>query len=291
MCAAGPVEPSIASVVKRFGGRLNKKIATTLLGLVVLLTGCGEATNSASKDEGQAVPNVVGLHVGDAIDSLTKARTSYDFQVDSRSRQISSTDYGNWKVDSTDPQAGGHLPQGKQVVVKLVRDPSASPSPTPTRSPTADPTPAAPARSVRGNLIAHVGDTLQLSYKGVPTVTVRVTGITTNAGCQADVFAPIRGQTVVLDMEVTTTPELAQDSQPTFVTIFDWKAVGGDGVTVNGRIDNINCIPPAKRIPSEIGPSEKVVGQMAFDLPPGSGTLIWRPSGVTSGWEWTYPTK
>lgn len=147
-----------------------------------------------------------------------------------------------------------------------------------------------PPKSIRGNLIAHVGDTLQLTNKGVTIVTIKVTGILPNATCQSDIFAPLRGQTVVLNMEISTAPELAQDQFPQFTTIGDWKAVATDGTTVNGRIDNINCIVPASRVPAQIGPSEKVVGQMAFDVPPGSGTLIWTP-GVTSGWEWSYPAQ
>lgn len=264
-----------------------------LLSAALLLTACGGTANSATEGDGPVVPNVAGLRVGDAVDSLAKAKTSYDFQVEGKSRQISSTDYGDWRVDSTDPQAGIHLAAGKQVVVKLVRDASASPLPSPSKTPasapTSDPKPVTSAKSARGNLIAHVGDTLQVQYRGVPTATIKVTKITPNARCQSDLFAPTRGQSVVLDMEITTTPGLAQDPQPTLVTIFDWKAIGSNGVTVNGRIDNINCIAPAKRVPSEIGPSENIVGQMAFDLPSGSGTLIWRPSGVTSGWEWEYP--
>jgi hypothetical protein len=136
-----------------------------------------------------------------------------------------------------------------------------------------------------------VGDVLELQYKGATTVTVTVKGITPNAACQSNMFDAKQGQSVVMDMEITTTPELAQDPYQTFTTIVDWKAVTSAGTTVNGRIDNINCIAPAQRIPSQIGPSEKVVGQMAFDVPPGAGTLIWLPSGVTSGWEWAYPAQ
>jgi hypothetical protein len=98
-------------------------------------------------------------------------------------------------------------------------------------------------------------------------------------------------QSVVLDMEITTTPELAQDPYQPFTTIVGWKAITADGITVNGRIDNINCVAPAERVPFQIGPSEKVVGKIAFDVPPGAGTLIWWPSGVTSGWEWAYPAQ
>ncbi|WP_224167345.1 hypothetical protein [Arthrobacter sp. StoSoilA2] len=68
-------------------------------------------------------------------------------------------------------------------------------------------------------------------------------------------------------MEITTSPALAQDQFPQFTTITGWKAVSSDGVTVNGRIDNINCIAPAERVPAEIGPSEKIIGKIAFDLP------------------------
>jgi hypothetical protein len=177
--------------------------------------------------------------------------------------------------------------------------PSQTPSPTPspsqtpseTPTPTPKPTPTGPPKSVRGNLVAHVGDVLKLQYNGVDTVVLTVKSITPNAECQTSMFNPDRGQSVVLDMEITTTPELAQDPYPTFATIFEWKAVTSNGTTVNGRIDNINCLAPAQRVPSEIGPSEKIVGKMAFDVPPGAGTLIWRPSGVTSGWEWAYPAQ
>ncbi|BCW36057.1 hypothetical protein StoSoilA2_21130 [Arthrobacter sp. StoSoilA2] len=92
-------------------------------------------------------------------------------------------------------------------------------------------------------------------------------GITPDAACNSQYFTPQRGQTVILHMEITTSPALAQDQFPQFTTITGWKAVSSDGVTVNGRIDNINCIAPAERVPAEIGPSEKIIGKIAFDLP------------------------
>jgi hypothetical protein len=169
--------------------------------------------------------------------------------------------------------------------------PSPSQTPSKTATPTPKPTPTGPPKSVRGNLVAHVGDVLQLKYKGVETVTITVKGITPNAACQSYMFDAKQGQSVVMDMEITTTAELAQDPYQPFTTIIDWKAITSGGTTVNGRIDNINCITPAERVPSQIGPGEKIVGKMAFDVPPGAGTLIWRPSGVASGWEWAYPAQ
>ncbi|MEV7134873.1 hypothetical protein AB0N24_18505 [Arthrobacter sp. NPDC093128] len=165
------------------------------------------------------------------------------------------------------------------------------PSKTPTTTLTPTPAPAGSPKSVRGNLVVQAGDVLELQHNGVRTVAITVKGITPNAECYSSLFNPDQGQSVVLDMEIITTPELGQALYPTFTTIVDWKAVTADGITVNGRLDNINCIAPAQRVPSEIGPSERIVGKMAFDVPPGAGTLIWRPSGATSGWEWAYPSQ
>jgi hypothetical protein len=164
---------------------------------------------------------------------------------------------------------------------------------SPSRAPMATPSPTrtGPPKSVRGNLVAHAGDVLELQHNGVKTVVITVKSITPNTDCYSSLFAPKQGQSVVLDMEITTTPELAQDPYQPFTTIVGWKAITADGITVNGRIDNINCVAPAERVPSQIGPSEKVVGKIAFDVPPGAGTLIWWPSGVTSGWEWAYPAQ
>ncbi|MDP9933833.1 hypothetical protein J2T11_000157 [Paenarthrobacter nicotinovorans] len=159
---------------------------------------------------------------------------------------------------------------------------AAAPSHTPT------PTVQGEATSIRGNLVVDVGSELEVRHNGVSLVAISVKGITPNAECNSQYFAPQRGQTVILDMEITTSPALAQDQFPQFTTITGWKAVTSDEVTVNGRIDNINCIASAERVPAQIGPSEKIIGKMAFDLPPGVGTLIWQPSGSIKGWEWNY---
>lgn len=264
--------------------------------LALGLSACGsgqvsstvQSTPSASPRP--TMPSVVGKTFGDARSALLALDVHFVFRGSDGAEFDSAPDSA--KITGTEPAAGAPLPEGTPLVIgvdmtgKDAKAKSASDAAAAAASAAAA---AGPPKSIRGNLIAHVGDTLELQYNGVRTVTIKVTGITANAACQSDLFAPSRGQTVVLDMEITTTPELAKDLEPQFTTLFDWKAIASDGKTVNGRIDNINCITPTQRIPDEIGPSEKAVGQMAFDLPPGSGTLVWLPSGVTSGWEWSYP--
>lgn len=136
-----------------------------------------------------------------------------------------------------------------------------------TTATTPAPTPTGPPKSARGNYMVQAGDVLELKHNGAKTVVITVKSVTPNTECYSSLFAPKQGQSVVLEMEITIMPELAQDPYQPFTTIVDWKAVTAAGITVNGRIDNINCVTPTERVPSQIGPSEKIVGKMAFDVP------------------------
>ncbi|WP_310078237.1 PASTA domain-containing protein [Sinomonas atrocyanea] len=260
------------------------------------IAGCGSpqasstAQSTPSASPGRTMPSVVGKRFGDAQSGLIALGIHFVFRGPDGSQFDNAPDSA--KITGTEPAAGVSLPQGTPLVLDVdmtEKDAKAKSDADAAAAAAAASAAAGPPRSIRGNLIAHVGDGLKLQSNDATMVQIKVTGITANARCQSDLFAPTRGQTIVLDMEITTTADLAHDSYPKFTPIFEWKAIASNGTTVNGRIDNINCIAPAKRIPDEIGPSEKVVGQMAFDLPPGAGTLIWLPSGVTSGWEWSYP--
>ncbi|MGP0223679.1 hypothetical protein [Paenarthrobacter sp. NCHU4564] len=170
---------------------------------------------------------------------------------------------------------------------------SSSQQPSAGAPPSHDSIPSSPgtAMSTRGNHVVDIGTELEVRRNAVSLVDITVTGITPKAECNSQYFAPQRGQTVILDMEITTSALLAQERFPEFTTITGWKAVASNGVTINGRIDNINCIAPAEQVPAQIGPNERIIGKMAFDLPPGGGTLIWQPSGESPGWEWNYPPK
>ncbi|GAA2197086.1 hypothetical protein [Sinomonas flava] len=146
------------------------------------------------------------------------------------------------------------------------------------------------AQSSRGNLVKAVGEPASQTYNGETVATFVAAAIEPAAGCTAQfASAPKNGQIVVATFNVETTAALSKTISKNFsLNMFGWKAVAGNGTTVNGNPVAIMCLDSAEQLPSTMGPGEKATGKIAFDVPAGAGTLVYTAPGAPAGWEWSY---
>lgn len=176
--------------------------------------------------------------------------------------------------------------------------PAAETSPTPVATqsvapagPTATPTSSGTPRptSIRGNLIKHVGEPAWIGATDSYAVKFTVTSVTEDVACQY--YQPKNGRIIALDFDVETSAQLQDLANKKFFTTLSWKTVAENGTTVNGDPIAYGCLDSSVQLPQDIGPSEKAKGKLAFDVPAGGGTLIFKSIAVSGGWEWTYSAK
>ncbi|MFE8886886.1 hypothetical protein ACFYLX_13665 [Pseudarthrobacter enclensis] len=107
--------------------------------------------------------------------------------------------------------------------------------------------------------------------------------------------APENGHFLAVAVDVETTPELSKDiNKFVWFGAQSWKLIAENGTTYNGSLDSgaaYGCLNDAERLPSNIGPGEKVTGTLILDVPVSSGTLVLDATGGGGGWEWTFPAK
>jgi len=170
-----------------------------------------------------------------------------------------------------------------------VTAPTASPITKTTPSPTAD-----PKKSVRGNLIGHIGDIGSLSDRITGKVETKFTvdAITPITCTEPYSRAAENGQIIAVTITAETTPELAQSSNPNFhLSSYDFKFIADNGTTFTGNLgtaSTYSCIPDAEEFPSAgMGPAEKLTGKMVLDLPAAHGVLVMK-GNYGSGFEYTF---
>lgn len=166
---------------------------------------------------------------------------------------------------------------------------TSSPAPTPSPSPTV-------ARTTRGNVVKKVGETAWVrNNDGSTAVTLVVKSIQVDPVCTSGVVEKSKsGHLVVLDVDVETTPALADHINKQFLfAIHGWKVIAENGTTANGKFDSFEafaCFPDTEKLPDIIGPAERATGKVVLDVPTATGILINDPEGA-GGWEWEYPAK
>lgn len=148
--------------------------------------------------------------------------------------------------------------------------------------------------TARGNITKEIGEPASLTASsGGKALEFSVTGIEPDAQCTTAYAEPAENGTFVrVDIEATTGS--AADLEELFYTDsmmfnpYDWKFVDTSGRTANG-IDTVaayTCVETRESLPADIGPGENVAGSLVFDVPEGSGTLIYEPLYDEAGWEW-----
>lgn len=172
-----------------------------------------------------------------------------------------------------------------------VSPPSVSPAggtATPDATSTPSASASAPAKSPRGNLIKQAGDTFGFGENGDQAANFVVSMITVDAPCTSQ-FAdsPEFGHFIRLDIEGETTASLSQDI---FMASGAWFAVAENGTTFNGDPWNMaaaGCLNETERLPSIIGPGERVAGAVLLDVPTAHGVIV-LDLGDGLSWEWAY---
>lgn len=176
-------------------------------------------------------------------------------------------------------------------------NPVAAPSADPVVKSTPTPTQTSDENlSSRGNLIMKPGafGTISERYSGTLQAKFAVKSIAP-IQCTSDMasyYKPENGNMVALDLVVETTPELAQDSNPTFrLSGYDFKYIAKNGTTFNGSLSSAatyGCIDDSLIFPSAgMGPNEKVTAKLILDLPAAHGTLVMLGNSG-KGFEYTF---
>lgn len=168
----------------------------------------------------------------------------------------------------------------------------------------AEPTSAAPTStqptvkmSDRGNVVKKVGEVGGVVHERGDTldeawITFTVDDIEVGGECSSG-FAdpPANGKYLVVSISAATTSDWPADMEGFPVTFGsgEWSVVGPDGLTLNDVEGNAyTCLRDAEMIP-DIGPGEKVAGEVALDVSVESGVLIYKPGwALGTGWEWEF---
>lgn len=163
-------------------------------------------------------------------------------------------------------------------------EPAVSSSPSETPEDVAE----KPAESERGNLIKKVGDVFGLGSVDESVASFVVTNITVDPQCTSEFAeAPEFGHFVRLDVEGETTADLPGEL---YFAGGSWSAIADNGTTFNGdpwSYAAVTCVDDVERLPSIIGPGERVAGAVILDVPTPSGVLVLSPEPGL-GWEWEY---
>lgn len=165
--------------------------------------------------------------------------------------------------------------------------PSASPTPT-VAPPSTTPPAEEPKRSARGNIIRKAGERFGFTENGEQAARFLVSAITVDPKC-TDPYAeaPEFGHFVRMDIKGSTTTALTQDI---FIAGGAWFAVTQNGMTFNGDPWNMaaaGCLKETERLPSIIGPGERVEGAVLLDVPTEHGVIV-LDLGDGLAWEWAY---
>lgn len=150
-------------------------------------------------------------------------------------------------------------------------------------------------KSSRGNLVKRIGEMATVATEegeGDTLVEFAITDITTEAECSNEyVEEPTNGGFIVVTIEATTTPELADQE---FMTTwgfnpYDFHIIGDDGKRENDSTGTAySCLSESESLPFEIGPGQTVEGKVALDSAYQKGHLVYVPGSVGAGWEWEF---
>lgn len=151
---------------------------------------------------------------------------------------------------------------------------------TPAPSATVAPTPTA-AKSIRGNTIKKLGDTIRWSRTEDPTsellATMAVTKIADVKCTDPYAAAAVNGKLIALTADLETKPALAEETDPQiFVSPVSFKYIAPNGTTFNGNLASpatYSCVDRSLVLPSSFGPAEKAHGLIIIDVPSAGGVL------------------
>lgn len=150
-------------------------------------------------------------------------------------------------------------------------------------------------KSSRGNLVKALGETATVATEGGEGDTLlefAITDIETNAECSNEYAdTPTNGNFIVVSVEATTMPELADQEYMTTwgFNPYDFHIIGDDGKRENDSTGTAySCLSDSESLPFEVGPGQTVEGKIALDSAYEEGHLVYVPGAVGAGWEWEF---
>lgn len=155
------------------------------------------------------------------------------------------------------------------------------------------PTATKAPRSPRGALIKKVGEPARVLVKEGSddwALNFTVTDIELDPVCTSPQAVPSEsGHLMAISLEAATAPEPVFSQVLGYADFSSWKVIAANGTTVNAVTNNATswCLAPEDRLPSNIGPAEKVTGKIILDVPDPTGTLV-LAQGTNASWEWEY---
>lgn len=148
-------------------------------------------------------------------------------------------------------------------------------------------------KSDRGNIVKQIGEVAAVApdgEAGEPLVEFVVTDIETDAECSSEYAQePANGNYIVISMEVTTSPKLADEEFLTSwgISEHEFQVFGEDGKRENDSVGNaFMCLSDNERLPYDIGPGQTVEGKLALDSAHDTGVVAYVPALLQAGWEW-----
>lgn len=166
-------------------------------------------------------------------------------------------------------------------------------APEPTTAPTTEAAVEGPNLSPRGNIVKALGEGAGvMNSEGEVVAEFVVNSITPDAVCTGPyATAPENGHILILDVSISTKPELAAEIFPMFdLNPYSMKVIADNGTTSNANLASVatySCLPDGEVVPSGIGPAENVTGKIVLDSEVPSGTLVIGGYGLT-GWEYEF---
>lgn len=164
---------------------------------------------------------------------------------------------------------------------------------TESTAPTSIETAAAEAadKSPRGNLIKTLGEGAGVTNANGDVIAEFVVNSITPAVCTGPyAVASENGNLIALDVNISTTPELAAEPFPMFdLNPYSMKVIAPNGTTSNVNLASAatySCLLDGEAVPTGIGPAENVTGKIIIDSEVPSGTLVVGYGML--GWEYEF---
>lgn len=172
--------------------------------------------------------------------------------------------------------------------------PVVAPSVTPVeRETTPQPEPTEEFSDVneRGNFVSEIGNVGSLKNgAGEMALSFTVDDIQPSVCTGERQEAPENGHFYTVSMTVEATAILGDSTVPTNPAAFNF--ISEDGTTFNGNLGTqsaYSCLPDQETLPGQVGPGEKVVGNLVVDVPATTGTLVYNPTyGATESYEFNF---
>lgn len=143
----------------------------------------------------------------------------------------------------------------------------------------------------RGNFVSEIGNIGSLENgAGEMALSFTIDAIEPSVCTDVRQGPPENGHLYTITMTVEATAILGDSTVPTNPSAFNF--ISEDGTTFNAELGTLpaySCLPDQETLPGQVGPGEKVVGNIVVDIPSMTGTLVYNPTyGQTESYEYSF---